>query len=84
MSAVQNVAGMLDTTWKEWRDFQGAENSWRELARALLSERWDVAGAALDELVEAAASGELRDCLEWHLGVLKTSTQEQIHDYTKL
>lgn len=80
LAAVQGAWATLDEEWHQWKGAPEAEAEWRELARALLNQRWSARGAALEELAEAAVSGELRQCLEWHLGVTKTPLKEKFDD----
>ncbi len=57
-----------------WED--GADKEWIELARAVLSNRLGVSGAALDHLAEAARDGILEWAIEWHLGWLKEGLED--------
>ncbi|MDQ7828654.1 MAG: CRISPR-associated protein Csx11 [Armatimonadota bacterium] len=57
----------------------GGREAWLALARALLGERLDVGGAALDHLVEAAADGTLEWAIEWHVVTLKQRIREVAH-----
>jgi hypothetical protein len=61
---------------EQWRDrdgrwLEGAEEQWRALVRAVLADRWQAKGAALEALVEAARDGLLEWAIEWHLTWLK-------------
>ncbi len=76
LTAVRGAWGELCARRETWRDPNGgssasAEEAWCDLVRAILSKRWEVSGAALDALVEAARSGILALSLEWHLSALK-------------
>jgi len=84
LSAVRGAWGELCIRREGWRDPEanlspGAEKAWCDLVRAVLSKRWEVSGAALDELVETARSGILAWSLEWHLSALKERLTEAIN-----
>jgi hypothetical protein len=57
----------------------GGQAAWRDLVRAILADRLDVRGAALDTLVEAADDGALAWTLDWHLSALKEGISEVSH-----
>jgi len=81
MTALRAAWGVLATTKETWRlpagPAEATTEAWSELARSVLAERLGVRGAALDALVEAAASGVLEQTLEWHLRALKESLEER-------
>lgn len=80
--------GALRGAWAEleerrvaWRNadggwVEGADKEWIELARAVLSKRLGVSGAALEHLVDAARDGILEWAIEWHLGWLKEGLED--------
>ncbi len=80
--------GALRGAWAEleerqiaWRNadgnwVDGADKEWIEFARAVLSDRLGVSGAALEHLVEAARDGILEWAIEWHLGWLKRGMED--------
>ncbi|HLG97826.1 MAG TPA: CRISPR-associated protein Csx11 [Bryobacteraceae bacterium] len=80
--------GALRGAWAEleerqiaWRNadggwVDGASEEWIELARAVLSNRLGVSGAALEHLTEAARDGILEWAIEWHLGWLKQGMED--------
>ncbi len=80
--------GALRGTWAELEERQaawhnadgswvdGADKEWIEFARAVLSNRLGVSGAALEHLVEAARDGILEWAIEWHLGWLKQGMED--------
>jgi len=80
--------GALRGAWAEleerqiaWRNadgswVDGADKEWIEFARAVLSNRLGVSGAALEHLVEAARDGILEWAIEWHLGWLKQEMED--------
>ncbi len=57
-----------------WED--GADKEWIELARAVLSNRLGISGAALDHLAEAARNDILEWAIEWHLSWLKEGLED--------
>ncbi len=81
LAAVRDAWATLEEAWQQWKEEEGAASRWQALAQSVLGARWGVGGAALDELVAAAVSGELRVCLEWHLGVLKAPLKENFHEH---
>ncbi|MBX5452568.1 MAG: CRISPR-associated protein Csx11 [Acidobacteriia bacterium] len=76
LSALRGAWSELEERAQTWRDahgrwLPGAEDEWRDLARAILQDRLAVSGAVLEALVEAAADGTLAWALAWHLTWLK-------------
>ncbi len=59
--------------------FPGGREARRDLARAVLADRLEVRGAALDALADAADDDTLDWALDWHLSVLKEGTGEVTH-----
>ncbi len=80
LAAVRGGWATLDEAWLAWRGDPEADAEWRELVRTVLHQRWRAEGAALEELTETAMTGELRRCLEWHLGVMKSPLEERLDD----
>lgn len=76
MTALRGAWSELAEKQAQWRDsggdwLGGAEEQWCALVRAVLADRWQATGAALDTLVEAARDGILEWAIEWHLTWLK-------------
>ncbi|MCS7025732.1 MAG: CRISPR-associated protein Csx11 [Bryobacteraceae bacterium] len=83
LAQVAPSLGALRGAWAEleerlvaWRNadgswVDGADQEWIELARAVLSDRLGVSGAALEHLVETSRDGILEWAIEWHLSWLK-------------
>jgi CRISPR-associated Csx11 family protein len=67
----QNAWRRADGGWMD-----GADKEWIELARAVLSTRLSVSGAALEHLAEAARDGILEWAINWHLGWLKQGLED--------
>ena len=81
LSALRGAWAELEERQMAWRNADGgweggADKQWIELARAVLSNRLGVSGAALDHLAEAARDGILEWAIEWHLGWLKEGLED--------
>lgn len=80
LTALRGAWSEIDESSRAWRDAEGrwlpcAEAQWLDLARAILRDRLNISGAALETLVEAAGQGTLKWALEWHLTWLKEGLQ---------
>jgi hypothetical protein len=76
LTALRGAWSEIEERWRAWRDadggwLTGAKKEWLDLVRAILGDRLNVRGAALESLVEAAGRGTLEWALEWHLTWLK-------------
>lgn len=81
LGALRGAWAELEERHVAWRNADGcweggADKEWIELARAVLSNRLGVSGAALDHLAEAARDGILEWAIEWHLGWLKEGLED--------
>ncbi|MGQ9561842.1 MAG: CRISPR-associated protein Csx11 [Candidatus Oleimicrobiaceae bacterium] len=81
MAALQGAWAELARQRTQWTDLNGAwlagaEAQWLALVRAVLDDRWQASGAALDTLVEASKDGVLEWAIEWHLTWLKEKVEE--------
>ncbi len=76
LTALRSAWSEIEERERNWRDIKGAwlargKDEWLSLARAILSDRLQIRGAALEALVDAAGAGILAWALEWHLTWLK-------------
>lgn len=89
LTALHGARAELMARRESWRSpagddwIPGGREAWRDLARAILADRLDAAGAALDALAEAADDGTLAWALDWHLTVLKESIGEVAYASSK-
>ncbi|TFE67820.1 CRISPR-associated protein Csx11 [Methylacidiphilum caldifontis] len=70
---VRQKANWLDPAGN-W--FSGAEEQWKELARAVFSTKFQLSGKQLDDLVKGACNGIFEWAIEWHLFWLKETIGE--------
>lgn len=80
MTALQGAWSEIEERSRAWRDpdgrwLPGVKKEWLDLVRAILGDRLNVRGAALESLVEAAGRGNMEWALEWHLTWLKTGLE---------
>jgi hypothetical protein len=80
LTALRGAWSQIEEKTRDWRDETGAWSSgskveWLRLARAILSNRLELRGAALEALVDAAGAGILAWALEWHLTWLKKTNR---------
>lgn len=76
ITALRGAWAELEERDRQWRDangklLPGADEQWLAFARAVLHDRLQMKGAALDTLVASAKDGTLGWALEWHLTWLK-------------
>jgi len=75
-TALRGVWSELLQKRESWQDasgewLEGGERAWLDLVRVMFYRNLGARGAVLETLVQAAESGNLEWCLEWHLHVLK-------------
>ncbi|MEJ5376505.1 MAG: CRISPR-associated protein Csx11 [bacterium] len=76
LTALRGAWSQIEEKARNWCDntgswSAGSKEEWLRLARAILSDRLELQGAALEALVDAAGTGILAWVLEWHLTWLK-------------
>ncbi len=76
LTALRGAWSQIEERGRNWRDNGGAwsagsKDEWLRLARAILSDRLQIRGAALEALMDATGAGILAWALEWHLTWLK-------------
>lgn len=80
ITALRGAWALLAATREAWTDSAAeAERSfevWSDFVRAVLAQRLNARGVALDALAEAATNGILERTLEWHLRDLRESLED--------